>query len=197
MRSKRYSRVPIPNTAVWFCWIVTLPVFAASCTTPRPASVHRAPVTPLPAAVATKLVETPYAIRGYREAAHASVRHEPHMIFRSARVPISAADELATVPRTSYPPASISPLPISAELAAEISTQKKVTEDLHRLKSSMAQAESRMQEQYALLIRQSSEVTKVRQQLEEEREKFRAATSAAAPATAEGARTARSTEAKW
>lgn len=197
MRSKRYCRVPIHNTAVWFCWIATLPVFAASCATPRPVSVRNSAVTPIPAAVATKLVETPYAVRGYREAANASVRHEPHMIFRSARVPITAADELATVPRTSYPPASLSPLPISAELAAEIATQKNVTEDLRTLQSSMAEAESRMQEQYALLVRQSSEAIKVRQQLEDERERFRVATSAAAPATAEGARTAKSTEAKW
>lgn len=197
MRSKRYSRAPIQNAAIWFCWIVTLPVFAASCATPRPVSVENAAVTPIPAAAATKLVETPYKVRGYRESANASVRHEPHTIFRSARVPITAADELATVPRASYPPASISPLPASAELAAEIATQKKVTEELHALKSSMVEAEFRMQEQYALLVRQSSEAIKVRQQLEQERERFRVATSAVAPATGEGARTAKSTEAKW
>lgn len=145
----------------------------------------------------TKPVETPYAVRGYREASNASIRHEPHVIFRSTRVPITAPDELASAPRTAYAPASLAPLPVNAELAAEIATQKKITEDLRALQASMAEAESRMQAQYALLVRQSSEALKVRQQLEEERERVRVASSATGPATAERATTAKSTEAKW
>lgn len=92
---------------------------------------------------------------------------------------------------------SLSPLPINAELAAEIATQKKITDEIRALQSSLVEAESRMRDQYALLVRQSSEALKVRQQLEEDRERVRVTTSATAPATTEGAKTARSTEAKW
>jgi len=197
MRSKRYSRVPIRNTAVCFCWIGTLPLLVASCVTPGPLSLPTPPLPQVPALSVTKPVETPYAVRGYREAANASIRHEPHIIFRSTRVPITAAEELPTAPRTAYAPASLAPLPVNAELTAEIATQKKITEDLRALQASMAESESRMQAQYALLVRQSSEALKVRQQLEEERERVRAASPATGPATAERATTAKSTEAKW
>jgi len=197
MRSKRYSRGARAQAALRHSLILVLPWILTGCVTTVPVAVRVPPRVQIAVESPTKLVETPYEVRGYREAANASVRHEPHVIFRGARVPITAADELATVPRTSYPPASLSPLPVSAELAAEIATQKKVTEDLRALQSSMAEAESRMQEQYAMLIRQSSEAIKVRQQLEEERERFRLASSPAAPATVEGARTAKSTDAKW
>ena len=174
-----------------------MPLLVAGCATPGPASLQTLSVPLVPAASVTKLVETPYAVRGYREAENASVRHEPHLIFRSTRVPATAADELPTAPRTAYAPASLVPLPVNAELTAEIATQKKVTEDLRALQASMAEAESRMQAQYALLVRQSAEALNVRQQLEEERERVRLANSAAGPATAEGAKTAKSTEAKW
>ncbi len=197
MRSKRYSRVPIHNAAVCFCWIVTLPLLVAGCATPRRVLLEKPPLPLIPAASVTKPVETPYEVRGYREASNASIRHEPHVIFRSTRVPITAAEELATVPRTTYPPATLSPLPINAELAAEIATQKKITEELRALQASMSEAESRMQAQYALLVRQSSEALKVRQQLEEERERVRVASSAAGPASADRGTTAKSTEAKW
>ncbi len=197
MRSKRYSRVSPTRTAVRFSWILITPLLVVGCATPPPVAVQ----TPAPVLIAavspTKFVEMPYAVRGYREAANPSVRHETHAIYRRTRVPVTASDELAIVSRTTYPPTSISPLPINAELAAEIATQKKVTEDLRALQASMVEAESRMQAQYALLVRQSSEALKVRQQLEEERERVRVASSAAGPATSERATTAKSTEAKW
>ncbi|MEO7698087.1 MAG: hypothetical protein ABIZ04_02570 [Opitutus sp.] len=197
MRSKRYFGAPIRDAAVCFCGIVTLPLLAASCATPRPVSVQNSTVTPIPAVVATKLVETPYEVRGYRETANASIRHEPHVIFRSARVPVTAPDALATVPRTAYPPPSLSPLPVSAELAAEIATQKKVSEDLRALQSSIAEAESRMRDQYALLVRQSAEAQKVREQLEAERERVRSAARAATTPAPTGPKAGNTTEAKW
>lgn len=197
MRSKRYSGVPIRQPGVCFCAIVILPLLIAGCATPGPVSVQTPPALLVPAASATKSVETPYAVRGYRETTNASIRHEPHVMFRSTRVPVTAADELATAPRAAYAPASLAPLPVNTELAAEIATQKKITEDLRVLQASMAEAESRMQAQYALLVRQSSEALKVRQQLEEERERIRLASSAAGPAPVERATTAKSTEAKW
>ena len=197
MRSKRYFGIPIHNAAACVCWIVTLPLLVAGCATPGPVSLQTPPVPLVPAASMTKPVETPYAVRGYREASNASIRHEPHLIFRSTRVPITAAEELPTAPRTTYAPANLAPLPADAELAAEIATQKKITEDLRALQASMSEAESRMQAQYALLVRQSSEALKVRQQLEEEREKIRVASSVPGPATSADVKTAKSTEAKW
>lgn len=197
MRSKRYSGIPIHKAATCVCWIVALPLLVAGCATPGPVSLQTPPVPLVPAASMTKRGETPYAVRGYHDATNPSVRHEPHTIFRSTRVPVTAADELPTAPRTAHAPATLAPLPPSAELAAEIGTQKKITEELRALQGSMAEAESRMQAQYALLVRQSSEALKVRQQLEEERERVRVASSAAGPATAERATTAKSTEAKW
>lgn len=176
--------------------MVTLPLFVTSCATPRSAPVPEPPPTAMRAVVATKLVETPYELRGYREAANASVRHEPHRIFRSTRVPVAAADELATVPRTTYPPASLSPLPINEELSAEIATQRKMTEEIRALQASLIEAEARMREQYALLVRQSSEALKVRRQLEAERERVRLASAASSPAPTE-AKTVKSTDAKW
>jgi hypothetical protein len=110
---------------------------------------------------------------------------------------VTAVEELPTAPRTAHAPATLAPLPASAELAAEIATQKKITEDLRTLQASMAEAESRMQAQYAQLVRQSSEALKVRQQLEEERERVRVASAAAEPATSADTKTVKSTEAKW
>ena len=151
----------------------------------------------MPAVEATKLIETPYEVGGYREGANASVRHEPHTIFRRTRVPIAAAEELATASRANYAPVSLAPLPINAELAAEIATQKKMTEEMRALQASLAEAESRMREQYSVLIRQSSETLKVRQQLEAERERVRLASAVPAPGPAEAARPLKSTDAKW
>ena len=61
------------------------------------------------------------------------------------------------------------PLLDLAELAAELATQKAITAELHALQSSMAETERRMQDQYAQLVRQSAETSKVRDELEAER----------------------------
>ncbi len=112
-------------------------------------------------------------------------------------MPVTAAEELATTSRANYVPVSLAPLPISAELAAEIATQKKMTEEIRALKSSLVETETRMREQYELLVRHSSEALKVRQQLEAERERVRLASAVPAPGSAEAAKSVKSTDAKW
>lgn len=169
-------------------WIVLLPLLATGCVAPQATRVS-APLAS-PAAIAavtpTKMVETRYEVRGYREAASPDVRHDPHAVFRRTRVPAHAQDEAGTVPRASALALSDAPLPASAELAAELATQKTVTAEIRALQSSMAEAERQMQAQYALLVRQSAEVMKVREQLEAERQRVHgsppAITAAAAPA---------------
>jgi hypothetical protein len=116
----------------------------------------------------TKLVETRYDVRSYREAANPSLRHEAHAVFRCTRVPITASDTLETVPRTSYPPVSVTPMAASAELDAELATQKRITAELRTTQTSVAEIEQKMQAQYAQLVRQSAEALRLRELLETE-----------------------------
>jgi hypothetical protein len=148
-------------------WILFTPLVAAGCAMP-PTVVQGPPPVMMAAVLPTKLVETRYEVRSYREAANPSLRHEAHAVFRCTRVPITASDALETVPRTSYPPASVTPLPASAELAAELSTQKKLTAELRTAQTSVAEIEQKMQAQYAQLVRQSAEALRLREQLESE-----------------------------
>jgi hypothetical protein len=110
-------------------------------------------------------------VRSYREAANPSIRHEAHAVYRRTRVPITASETLETVPRTSYPPASVTPLPASAELAAELATQKRSRRSCTP-QTSVAETEQKMQAQYAQLVRQSAEALKLREQLEAERRAY-------------------------
>lgn len=163
--------------------IVLMPVLVTGCATQRPVAMQTPSPVLIPAVTPTKVVETPYDVRGYREAANPAIRHEAHVVYRRTRVPITAGDELTTVPRETYSPASVAPLPASDELAAELATQKKITGDLRAMEASMAEAEQRMQAQYATLVRQSAEALKVREQLEAERSRARGAAPAGIAAT--------------
>lgn len=177
--------------------ILLMPLLVVGCATQRPVAVQAPPPVLVAAVAPTKLVETRYDVRGYHEAANPAVRHEAHAVYRRTRVPLAASEELATVPRTSYPPASIAPLPDSDELAAELATQRKITGDLRAMQVSMAEAEQRMQAQYAMLVRQSAEALKVREQLEAERARVRAASPVGTAATPAAATVANSAEVKW
>lgn len=177
--------------------ILLVPLLIAGCATPAPVVVQ----TPAPAVVAaaspTKSVETRYEVRGYREAANASIRHEAHAVYRRTRVPVTASDDLATVSRESCPPVSVSPLPASEELTAELATQKKITAELHAIQASIAETERDMQAQYALLVRQGAEVLKVKGQLEVERSRLRSVPSVESAPAAPVAATAAKEEPKW
>ncbi len=180
-----------------YSWILFSPLLVAGCATQRPIAVQATQPVVIPVVVPTKHVETRYDVRGYRDAANPSLRHEAHTIYRRTRVPVNAGDELATVSRTTYAPASVAPLPASDELEAELAAQKAITADLRTMQASMAETEQRMHAQYATLVRQSAEALKVREQLEAERSRARGATPpgiAAAPTTAPAGN---ATEAKW
>lgn len=164
--------------------IFLMPLLAVGCATQRPVAMQ-APAPVVIAAVSpTKIVETRYDVRGYREAASPSIRHEARAVYRRTRVPVAASDDLETVPRASYPPASVAPLPASEELTAELATQRKITGELRAMQTSMAEVERRMQTQYGVLVRQSAEALKVRDQLAAERSRVRPVPGLeAAPAT--------------
>ncbi len=155
--------------------LLTLPLFAlVGCATHRPVVVA-APPPIVPAAMPTKIVETRYEVRGYREAANPSIRHESHAVYRRTRVPLHADESGETVPRTAYVPASYAPLPAAAELNAELANQKAITGELRAMKLAMAETQLRMEAQYAQLVRQSAEVAKVRGELEAARNRLRVA----------------------
>jgi len=163
-------------------WILFTPLLAAGCAMP-PTVVQGPPLVMIAAVLPTKLVETRYDVRSYREAANPSLRHEAHAVFRCTRVPVTASDTLETVPRTSAPLASVTPLPASAELTAELATQKKITAELRKAQTSVAEIEQKMQVQYAQLVRQSAEALRLREQLESEHRRIQdMATAESAPA---------------
>jgi hypothetical protein len=177
--------------------LLTFPLLAlVGCATHRPVAVVAPPPPLIPEAQPTKVMETRYDVRGYREASNPSIRHEAHAIYRQTRVPLNANDMGETVPRTAYAPASYAPLPATAEVDAELANQKAITGELRAMKAAMAETQQRMEAQYAVLVRQSAEATKLRGELEAARERLRTAppgqSSDVAATTGSG-----NTEAKW
>jgi hypothetical protein len=187
-----------------YTWIPSLTLLLCGCATQDSVDVYIPPPSQSLVRAAfdpTKFVETRYEVRSYREAADLAIRHEPHAIHRRTRVPVTISTDFAIGSRTNHPPASIAPLSASEELAAELDTQKKITADLHAMKTSMRETEQRMQAQYATLVRQSAEVAKVREGLEAERVRLRAAPVAVSPPTPPArpvrASAADSSQVKW
>lgn len=177
--------------------LLTLPFLAlVGCATHRPVAVVVPPPPAIAAAMSTKVVETRYEVRGYREAANPSIRHEAHAIYRRTRVPLNADESGETVPRSAYAPASYAPLPAAAELNAELTNQKAITGELRGMKIAMAETQQRMETQYAQLVRQSAEAAKLREQLEAERNRLRNGGPTPPPESVVSNATA-STEAKW
>jgi hypothetical protein len=200
MRSDHSSRVPATGLVSRGIWILIVPLLATGCATQRFATLAtQAAKQPfaVAAASATKVVETRYEVRDYRERTNPQVRHEAHAVYRSTRVPLASGDELATVPREAYPDTSFTPLPASEELAAELATQKSITAEIRAMQTSMAEAERRVQSQYASLVRESAEALKVREQLEAERARTWAAATSATRATPAVAPTGGTSEVKW
>lgn len=156
-------------------FLFLLPLLTAGCASQMPVA-QKAPQL-CPGAIAmrlsTKSVETRYDVHAYRDAGDPSVWHEAHAVYRTTRVPITANEELTTASLTTFPPASIAPLPASDELTAELATQKKITTDIRALQTAMADTEQKMRAQFATLVRQSAETIKLREQLETERRRIR------------------------
>ena len=177
--------------------IFLMPLLAVGCATQRPVAVQAPAPVAIAAVLPTKIVETRYDVRGYREAASPSIRHEAHAVYRRTRVPVTASDDLETVPRASYPPASVAPLPASEELTAELATQRKITGDLRAMQTSIAEIEQRMQAQYGVLVRQSAEALKVRDQLAAERSRVRPVSAVEAVPASPSAAPGGNADVKW
>ncbi len=153
--------------------ILLLISFLTGCTTQTVVVKKEPPLRPLMAAATTKFAETRYDVRSYRDAANPSLRHEAHVIYRRTQVPSSASNELETVPRISYPPASVAPLPASEEQAAELATQRKISGELRSMQALLAETSQKLQAQYAMLVRQSADALRAREELEAERNRVR------------------------
>lgn len=176
-------------------WIVVTAVLAG-CASPKAVVTQAvAPAPVLPAETERKAVETRYEVRGYREAGSPAIRHEAHAVYRRTLVPTNA-ETTDAVPRTAFTPASYAPLPASEELNAELVKQKAITTDMRAMQSQMAETQTRMQAQYTLLVKQSSEALKVRDALEAERNRARLGTAATDTVAANGDAAAK-TQAKW
>jgi hypothetical protein len=181
-------------------FLLLTPLLAAGCAMqPRRAQSPSRPAPPVvvAAVLPTKVVETRYEVRGYRDAANPSLRHEAHALYRRTRVPLSASDELATAPRSSFPLASVAPLPASEELSAELTTQRKITAELRAMQAALADAEKQMRAQYALLVRQSAETMQVRGELETERARVRSELPLEAAPSAPAGTTSATPDVKW
>lgn len=158
-----------------YCLVLT--ALLAGCatqsrTTRGPARADAQPVAVVPTNPATRLVETRYEMRAYHDASDPLVRHESHAVFRATRVPVRGdgkADALATVPRTTFQPASHAPLPNSAEVQAELVTQKQITSDLRNIQAAMTGTQKAAEQKFGELVNQTSETIKLRRELEEER----------------------------
>jgi len=200
MRSEYHSRVRAAGTASRCLLFLLVPLLVAGCTTPRFAA-ERTQTVQLPTIVATasptKVIETRYEVRGYREATDPKVRHDAHAVYRSTRVPVAAREELATVSGSAYPTASYAPLPPSEELAAELAAQRSITAEMRTIQNSIAETERRVQSQYATLVRESAETLKAREQLEAERTRVRAEVPTATSPAPVAAPAGGSGEVKW
>ena len=175
-------------------WILVAAVLAG-CTSPKAVVAPAAPTPVLSAQAERKAVETRYDVRGYRETGNAAIRHEAHAVYRRTLVPADAESTEVT-PRTAFAPASYSPLPASEELNAELAKQKAITAEIQAMQADMIATQSKMQAQYAQLVKQSGEALRLRDRLEAERSQTRA--SAATPPEGVAANTdPKATAAKW
>lgn len=155
-------------------WIV-LPAILAGCVS-HPRATQRLPapatVAAIPERPGTRLVETRYELRAYHDASDPTVRHEGHAVYRATRVPVrpnGAQEELATLPRVTFAPASLAPLPAQAELAAELAKQQEITAELRTIQSAMSATQRDAQEKFGELVQQTAETVRLRRDLEAER----------------------------
>lgn len=176
-------------------WILVAAALAGCAS--QSSRVAQRPALPptAPAVSERRAVETPYAVRGYRDSGSPEIRHEAHVVFRRTLVPANA-DATDVVPRTAFAPASYAPLPASEELKAELAKQKAITAEVQAMQADMIATQSKMQAQYAQLVKQSGEALRLRDRLEAERSQTRA--SAATPPDGVAANNdPKATAAKW
>ena len=152
----------------------------AGCAAHRVAATDRperaAPIGPprLATDPFTRVVATPYAVRTYRDPDDPTVVHAAHTVYRLTRVPTADADAAAVeLPRSTVEPANYAPLPASAELKAELSTQHQITIALRRIEATMAATEKRARAQYGTLVSDTTESIRLRTELENERRRVR------------------------
>ena len=179
-------------------FLIALLLFTGCATQPeaKPRQTAQTPAIAATPVQTTKVVETRYEIRGYRDSTDPSIRHESHAVFRRTRVPL-ASPESKVLSRSENPPASIAPLPASEELAAELASQKKISSELRDLQAALTDAAEKMRSQYATLVRQSADALKLRDQLESERNRLKESSASAPVSSGATSGAVTSTEVKW
>lgn len=153
-----------------FCILMMCGLTACATKAPRQSAPESGGSPPdVVAAHATdSVIVTRYELGSYRYPRSPSGR-ETMAVYRRTRVPpmvAAAHDGAATEPGREYVPASFAPLPPSAELAAELAAQKRITEELQGIRETIVAMEQQARSQYAALVRRTEETTKVRDQLE-------------------------------
>jgi len=147
--------------------MIILLVGLAGCTSSRPtarvSSVLQARATLTNADSATVPQFTRYELGEYRYPA-GSAKNESS-ILRATRVPAGAVSN----PNSEKISETFDPLPPSAELAAEIHAQHDITERIRAIQSAIVETETKAKAQYAVLVSDTNEVAKLRQQLVFER----------------------------
>ncbi len=89
-------------------------------------------------------------------------------VERQTRVPANLALGYQTEP-SAYVPASFDPLPKSAELEAELANQREMTTRIYMAQQAMIELEQRARGQFEILVSQTEETMRLREELETER----------------------------
>jgi len=163
--------------------LLLLPLFSACASVPQLEKTPAPEPAPIAAAPQNKAIESRYEVRSYREAGDPSIRHEAHAVFRRTIVPMSAQDRQGVECRTSAPPASVTPLPASEELEAELKSQRAMTQEILVMRANIIETQKKIQAQYALLQQQAAEIAKTYEKVKGDKRTARVAPSQESPAS--------------
>lgn len=154
-----------------------LPVFVlVGCATQPPHSTvgpapAASPVTEQPSPADS--VVTRYELGVYRYPRDGQSSHK-RAIYRRTRVSFPANQrERGHTSDFTYMPPSFDPLPPSAELDAELSAQREITDRIRRGRQAMADLEQQARRQYTALVTHTQETARLSQHLETERARLR------------------------
>lgn len=149
-------------------WSIALALATAGCVSQAPLkqTSGQQPAKP-PLAfrqTETRLLATPYTIRGYRDPDDPTVLHDGHTVYRLTRVPDPTAIQ-GILPRTAIHSVTYAPLPASEELAAELATQRQITAELRQIEASMIRTQQQALTEVGKLVNQKAEAVRRQNQI--------------------------------
>jgi hypothetical protein len=152
--------------------VILLCGLLAGCATSQPRVSNSLPLVEAPKKLsvanrATVAQLTRYELGSYRYPDNGD--NTETAVVRSTLVPRTSNDgSTAALTSPSY-----EPLPRSAELAVELATQRDITDRIRAIQANVAATEQKAKEQYGFLVSQSEALTKLRAQLEGDRQRLR------------------------